>query len=138
MKAFLDIIQSTRCWVFGIIELTHLLIRFTRKLEWSWTKSKELTYQILRSICITKAIMFGWDLIIPIDLYLDASNFASGCYIIWIQDGETKLLLYDLFILLLADLNHNTYRCKWAAIVKFIKKYFHMFNVKYRSIVYTN
>ncbi len=59
VRAFLGIIQSTFCWVLGFIELTHPLTRLTRKVEWRWTKSEELAFQILRRVFATGAAMFG-------------------------------------------------------------------------------
>ena len=103
IKAFFGTFQSIRRWIFGFTELTCLLTYLTGKIEWRWTKSKELVFQILRQVCITKTAMIRWDLILPVDLYLDASNFAAKCYITQIQDGKTIPLVYDSFILLLAE-----------------------------------
>ena len=80
--------------------------------------------------------MFGWDPTLPVDLYLDASNFATGCYITQTQDGETRPLLDDSYTLLPAEHNYNTYRRELAAIVKFTNKYSHMLNAKHQSIIH--
>ena len=72
------------------------------------------------------------------DLYLDASNFVAGCYIGQIQDGESKPFVYDLFTLLLAKWNYNTYKRELVAIVKFTKKYSHMLNAEHQSVVHTD
>lgn len=45
-------------------------------------------------------------------------------------------MVYNSFILLSAKRNYNTYKYKLAAIVKYGKKYFHIFNTKYWSIIY--
>ena len=82
--------------------------------------------------------MFGWDPALPVDLYSDASNFAAGCYISQIQDEESRPLIYDLFTLLSAKQNYDTYRRKLVAIVKFTKKYSHMLNVEHLSVVHTD
>ena len=82
--------------------------------------------------------IFGWHPTLPINLYLDASNFAAGCYITQIQDGETRPLVYDLFTLLPAERNYDTYRHELVAIVKFTKKYSHMLNAECQSVVHTD
>ena len=82
--------------------------------------------------------MFGWDLILPVDLYSNASNFEAGYYIPQIQDGEIRPLVYDLYTLLPAERNYNTYWQELAAIVKFTKKYFHILNAKHQSIAHTD
>ena len=82
--------------------------------------------------------MFGWDPALPVDLYSDASNFAAGCYISQIQDGESRPLVYDSFTLLPAERNYDTYRRELVAIVKFTKKYSHMLNAEYQSVVHTD
>ena len=81
-------------------------------------------------MCATKAIIFRWNPVLPVNLYLDASNFAARYYITQVQDKETKPLIYNLFTLLLAERNYNIYQYKLVAIVKFIKKSFHMLNAK--------
>lgn len=68
----------------------------------------------------------------------EASNFAAGCYITQTQEGETRPLVYNSFTLLPAEQNYDTYRRELAAIVKFTKKYSHMLNAEYQSVVYTD
>ena len=138
VRAFLGTIQSTRRWVLGFTELTRPLTRLTGKVEWRWSESEELAFQILRRVCATKAAMFGWDPALPVDLYSDASNFAAGCYISQIQDGEARPLVYDSFTLLPAERNYDTYRRELVAIVKFTKKYSHMLNAERQSVVHTD
>lgn len=66
--------------------------------------------------------MFKWDLILPANLYLDASNFVTKYYITQIQNGKMIILIYNSFILLPANQNYNIYKYNLAVIVKFIKK----------------
>lgn len=82
--------------------------------------------------------MFRWDPISPVNLYLDASNFAAGCYITQTQDEKTKPLVYDSFIFLQTKQNYNTYKCGLAAIIKFTKKYSHILNAERQFIIYTD
>ena len=124
--------------VLGFTELTRPLIHLTRKVEWRWTESKKLAFQVLRRVYVTKAAIFGWDLALPVNLYLDASNFAAGCYITQVQDGETRSLLYDFFILLPTERNYDTYPRELVAIVKFAKKFSHILNTKQQSVIYTD
>ena len=80
--------------------------------------------------------MFGWDPALPVNLYSDASNFAAGCYITQVQDGETRPLVYDSFTLLPAERNYDTYQRELVAIVKFAKKYSHMLNAEQQSVIH--
>ena len=57
--AFLGIIQSTCCWVLSFNELTRPLAHFIGKIEWRWSESEELAFQILRKVCAISAAMFG-------------------------------------------------------------------------------
>lgn len=100
------------------------------------TESEKLAFQILCQVCVIKAAMFRCILTLPVDLYSNASNFATGCYITQTQDGEPRYLMYDSFILFLAEQNYDTYRHELAAIVKFTKKYAHILNAKHQSIVH--
>ena len=76
------------------------------------------------------AAIFRWDLALPVNLYSDTSNFAARCYVIQVQDRETRPFVYDLFTLPSAKCNYDIYQCKLVAIVKFTKKYSHMLNVE--------
>lgn len=49
--------------------------------------------------------MFGWDPILSIDLFSDASNFVASCYITQIQDRKTRSLIFDSYTLLPAKRN---------------------------------
>ena len=82
--------------------------------------------------------MFGWDPTLLVDLYSDASNFATSCYITQTQDGETRSLVYDSFALLPAEQNYNTYMRELAAIVQFTKNNPQMLNGEHQSIVHTD
>lgn len=66
---------------------------------------------------------------LSMDLYLNALNFITGCYIIQVSDKEAKLLLYDSLSLLLVKQNYNIERYKLITIVKFPKQYYHMLNM---------
>lgn len=67
---------------------------------------------------------------LPVNLYLDALKFAASCYITQVLNKETKPLVYDSFKLLPVKRNYNIYKRELITIVKFIKKYFYMFNIK--------
>ena len=136
IRAFLGTIQPTRRWFLDFTKVTHPLTRFIGKVEWRWSESKKLKFQILYRVCATKAAMFRWDPALPVDLYLDTSNFAAGCYISQIQDAESRPLVYDSFTLLPAKRNYDTYRRELVVIVKFTKKYSHMLNTEHQSVVY--
>lgn len=78
----------------------------------------------MRGICANKAAIFELDAILPVDLYLDASNLATNCYISQIQNGKVRVFVYNSFTLLLDEQNNNTYRRELVAIVQFTKKIF--------------
>ena len=62
-----------------------------------------MAFQILCQVYATNIAMFRWDLTLPVDLYSDASNFATVYYITQTQNRETRSLIYDLCSLLLAE-----------------------------------
>lgn len=117
VRAFLSTVQLTKCCVLGFTKLMHLLTCLTRKTEWRQTGLKELTFQILRCVYATKATIFRLDLALPVNLYSDISNFETTCSIIQIQDRETRLFIYNLFTLLSAKRNYNTYHTSWLLLL---------------------
>lgn len=90
----------------------------------------------MRRVYVTKVTMFISDPTLPVDLYLNVSNFAAGCYITQVQNVKAQLLVYNSFILQPAEHNYDRYKHELVAIVKFTKKYFHMLNAKYESVIH--
>ena len=80
--------------------------------------------------------MFEWDPTLSVDLYSDASNFATGYYITQTQDRKIRFIIYNLFMLLPAKWNYDTYSCELVVIVKFAKKYSYILHAKRQSVVY--
>lgn len=72
------------------------------------------------------------------DLYLDGSNFVPDYYICEMQDRKSRSLIFNLFTILTAKQNYNTYKCALVAIIKFTKKYFYMLNAEYQTVLDTN
>lgn len=70
--------------------------------------------------------------------YSDISHFVVRCYITQTQDRGIRLLVYDLFMLFIIERNYNTYKHRLTAIIKFTKKYFHIYNTEYLSDIHIN
>lgn len=79
--------------------------------------------------------MFEYDLSLLVNLYLDTSNFFAGCYIISMRNLQTRLLIYNSFLLLPAKQNNKTYRRKLDTIAEFSKKYFYKLNIAHLSVL---
>ena len=143
VRSFLGAVQPTRRWVKSFAEVARPLTRLTGKVEWQWTASKNLAFEILRKQCATKAAMFGWDPQMAVHLYSDASTYAAGGFISQFQRNqqgslEERPLYYDSFTFSQSERNYDTYRRELRAIVGFCMKYRHMLEVPETSIVHTD
>lgn len=90
----------------------------------------------MRRVYNTKVTMFTSDPTLPVDLYLNVSNFATGYYITQVQNVKARLLVYNSFALQPAEHNYDSYKHELVAIVKFTKKYFYMLNAEYQSVIH--
>lgn len=138
VRSFLGTVQTTRRWVKGFAEIARPLQRLCGKVEWRWEEAEELSFNLLRHVCASKAAMFGWDPKLPVNLYSDASGFAAGCFISQVQDGEERPLYYDSFVFLPAERNYDTYKRELRAIVGFCTKFRHFLEGPITSTIHTD
>ncbi len=135
VRSFLGTVGITRRWVKGFAELARPLSRLTGKVLWRWTESEQLSFELLKIKCATKASMHGIDLSLVVHFYTDASGYAAGCAVTQFQrptlanteskrDKETEVpILFDSFTFTITQRKYPTYKRELCAIVTFIRKY---------------
>ena len=104
--------------------------------EWRWTESEELAFQVLKKLCSNVMNMFGIDPELSVNAYTDAFKYGADLYIGQLQKGEMRLILYDFIVFNSTQRNYDTYKRKLFAIVMFIDKYEHIFNGKEVFIIH--
>ena len=138
VRSFMGTILPTRKWVKGFGEIARPLNRLQGKVEWRWTESEELAFQVLRKLCSSVLDMFGHDPEHGVEAYTDASRYGAGIYISQLQDGEMRPILYDSIAFNATQRNYDTYKRELLAIVLFTDKYEYIFNGKETSTIYTD
>lgn len=138
VRSFMGTILPTRKWVKGFGEIARPLNRLQGKVEWRWTESEELAFQVLKKLCSNVMNMFGIDPELPVDAYTDASKYGAGLYICQLQEGEMRPILYDSIAFNSTQRNYDTYKRELFAIVMFTDKYEHIFNSKEVSTIHTD
>ena len=99
VRAFLGLASYYRKYVHQFAKIAHPLTRLLRRenlarKQFSWTGECETAIQTLKSKLISAPILalprFGE----PFQLSTDASNFAVGCVLEQVQDGELRVIAY--------------------------------------------
>lgn len=120
----------TRRWVKNFAELARPLTRLTGDVDWRWTDSEQLSFELIRVKCSTATAVHGFDWSKPAHLYTDASNFALGMVIMqqWADESKPKrsvfvLIVFDSFALSKSERRYSTYNKELHAIVRALRKY---------------
>ena len=99
VRTFLGLASYYRKYVHQFAKIAHPLTQLLRKenlakKQFSWTGECETAFQTLKSKLISAPILalprFGE----PFQLSTDASNFAVGCVLEQVQDGELRVIAY--------------------------------------------
>ena len=61
IRAFLGTVGITHRWVPNFSEISRLLTRLTGKVDWRWTASEQLAFDILKIKCATASMVHGYD-----------------------------------------------------------------------------
>ena len=135
VRAFLGTVGITRRWIKNFAELARPLLRLTGKVDWRWTASEQLSFDILKTKCGTRSAMHGIDVQLPVHFYTDASGFAGGLVITQFQtpaqadsyarNGEAVEvpIIYDSFTFSSTRRRYPTYKRELYAMVYFLNKY---------------
>lgn len=149
VRAFLGTVGITRRWIKNFAEIARPLSRLTGKVEWRWTGSEQLAFEILKIKCATRSAMHGIDLRLPVHFYTDASGFAGGMVITQFQDPMTAEspatkavevpILYDSFTFPSTRRKYPTYKRELYVIVVFVTKYDYLCKHPYHpAVVHTD
>ena len=145
VRAFLGVVGITRRWVKNFSEIARPLSRLTGKVDWRWTLSEQLSFEILRIKCATRASMHGIDLNRVVHIYTDASGFAGGAAITQYQPANTVEafgkglvevpVIYDSFTFAATRRNYPTYKRELYVIAETVKKYDYLCKHPYQTTV---
>lgn len=133
VRGFLGAVGITRRWIKNFAELSRPLTRLTGKVDWRWTQSEQLSFEIIQIKSTTRASMHGIDLSLTVHFYTDASGFAAGMVITQFQSpavagsSGTKAvevpIIYNSFSFQPTRRKYPTYKRELYAIVSFVYKY---------------
>ena len=139
IRSFLKTIQFTRRWILNFDEFQKSFQRLCdNKVEWRWSKSKNLSFQILRQLCSNVMNMFDYNFSLFCETYTNASTYDENIYIRQLQKNEMRFIFYDCIAFNVTQRNYNTYKRELYIIVHFIKKHEHIFDFLKRNTIYTN
>lgn len=151
VRAFLGTVGITRRWIKNFAELARPLSRLTGKVDWRWTESEQLSFDILKIKCATRSAMHGIDADLAIHFYTDASGYAGGLVITQFQNpvevdttsknGEAVEvpILYDSFTFPGTRRKYPTYKRELYVIVSFVTKYDYLCKHPYNpAIIHTD
>ena len=144
VRAFLGAISITRRWVKNFAELSRPLTRLTGKVMWRWTEAEQLSFELLKIKCSTKASIHGLDLGQTVHLYTDASGFTAGLVVTQFRKPTEALtsgpeskdvevpILYDSFVFTPTRRKYSGYKRELYAIVAFVVKYDYLVKHPYK------
>lgn len=146
VRAFLGAVGFTRRWVKNFTEIARPFTRLCgSKAEWSWGEAEQLSFDLLKIKCATKASVFGVDFSRPIHIYTDASGFAAGAVVTQFQpakdiDGAGEGLIevpviYDSFAFTRTRAKYPTYKRELYAIEVFTGKFDYLCKHPYNTTV---
>ena len=139
MKRYMNTINITRKWILNFDEIIKSFQRFQSKIvEWKWTKLKDLTFITFKKFAINVMNMFDHDSNLFVETYIDVSKWEIDIYIQQLQKNEMKSILFDSYNFMFTQRNYDIYKKELFAIVHFIDKHEHFFNVKKIFTIHTN
>jgi hypothetical protein len=126
VRSFLGLASYSRRFIKGFADVAAPMNKLTEKsVKFVWTKECTEAFEKLKEALISAPILaypraegqFVFD--------TDASNFAIGCVLSQVQDGEERVVAYGSKSLSKAERNYCVTRRELLAIVVFLKKYKH-------------
>jgi len=126
VRSFLGLASYYRRFIRGFAEIAAPLHRLTEKsAKFQWTEDCDKAFDTLRQALISAPILAYPRAEGQYVLDTDASNFAIGCVLSQVQDGEEKVISYGSRSLQKPERNYCVTRKELLAIVAFLKKYRH-------------
>ena len=120
-------------------ELARLLNRLIRNVEWRWSESKQLSFNIIRIKCATQAAMYRADFLLVFHFYSDVSGFRAELVITQFHSENEHLILYDTFSLNNTERRYPTYKRELCKLVRFATKYdYFLRNPSIPGIIHTD
>lgn len=138
VRGFLGTAIMARQWIRNYAELARPLTRLTGTQEWTWGDAEELAFTVIKNKAATATLLHGWDPGLPVEVYVDASKFAAGCFIRQKQGDRWVPILYDSFAFTPTERNYDTYKRELKAMVVFAEKHAHMLNGPQTSTIKTD
>ena len=92
----------------------------------------------MRNRCVIVEVLFEWNSMLGVEVFVDASLFKTDCYIYQKQNEEIIPLFYDFFTFTPTKRNYDIYKRELRFIMVFTKKYTHIFQYSQTSIIHTD
>ncbi len=137
------IVDITKRWIRNFAELFRSLTRLTEKVNWRWTESEQLFFEIIRIKIVIKLIMHKINLNDEIHFYTNSFAFATDMIVTQFRFENEKLMkvfiMYDSFSLSSTRRKYSTYKKKLYVLITFVTKYDYLCKHSYKSaIVHTD
>lgn len=126
--SFFESIGIIHKWVFNFFEISRPLVCLIEKMNWRWTVSKQLIFDILQITCFILNIMHGYDSSLSAHFFFDAFLYVGELIIIQFQtsnDGKSVkvFIFYDFVTFDSTERKYFIYKKKLCAFIKFVTKY---------------
>ena len=126
VRSFLGLASYYRRFIKGFANVAAPLNKLTEKnTKFVWTEQCTVAFEQLKQALISAPILAYPCADGQFVLDTDASNFAIGCVLSQVQDGEERVVAYGSRSLSKAERNYCVTRRELLAIVEFLKKYRH-------------
>ncbi len=127
VRAFLKIIELVHKWVSNFSEISRSLTRFIEKVDWKWTMSKKLTFEILKIKCTIVTCMHEYDYFLSAHFYTNASLYEEDLVITQFRIQDEKIteifILYHFITFKAAKRKYLIFKKELCALVRFVLKY---------------
>jgi hypothetical protein len=143
VRAFMGAVGIIRRWIRNFAELARPLARLTGKVDWRWTDSEQLSFEIIRVKATIKSAMHGINLNDEVHFYTDASAYAAGMAVTQFRIENGKFvevsIMYDSFLFPSSRRKYSVYKRELYAIVIFVIKYDYLCKHFYKpAIIHTD
>jgi hypothetical protein len=127
VRAFLSIIELTHRWISNFSKINRSLTRLIDKVNWRWTISEQLSFEILKIKYIVVTHMHEYDYFLSTHFYIDVFLYDVDLIITQFHIIDEKIvevfILYDFFIFSSAERKYSIYKKELCALIKFVLKY---------------
>ncbi len=140
VQTFMRAVKIIKRWIRNFAELFRSLTRLTDKVNWRWTDSKQLSFEIIQVKVAIKSIMHEINLNDEVHFYIDSFAYAVDMIVTQFRLDHTEkfvkvFIMYDSFSLSSTRRKYFTYKREFYALVIFVIKYDYLCKHSYKSAI---